>query len=170
MQHAQEPVWITKTITLHGNVQEKGFRGKLVKISKKYVLEGLIFNDQDILDIVKSVVSGLSTEVIPFIESVKGLMNNLGVEMKVGDAEVPEDSLPSPVARVPNSVYEEVDRFDMALAILQRMEKSLQSLDKLDKLDQLDNLKQLKKLDKLDQLDEINEKLDRIDKNTRPRS
>jgi acylphosphatase len=131
MQRAEkeeQPERVTKTIVFTGPVQMAGFRDRIVKPAKECGLEGLVFNDQDERTVVKAIVNGPRSSVSTFIEEIEGLITKLGVEMKVGDADVPPGSLPLPVARIPNSVYEEVDRFDRALGILQDMSESLREI------------------------------------------
>ena len=115
---------------------------------------------------------GKPSAIFSFISATESLMNKLGVELKVEEAIVVDDILPSPFFRMPNSVADEEDRFDKAIAILSEMSQTLKEMNVAvsvlpemnKKLDRIDN-----KLDIMnDKLDIMNEKLVRIDENTRP--
>ena len=162
--------WITKTITFFGNVQMEGFRRRIINPARRYGLAGIIFNDPINRNAVQAIIGGEDTPVSTFILVTEVLMNKLGVEIKVSDANIEPDALPVPFARLPNSVEDEEDRFDKAISILQEMSQRLLILDEInEKLDILPKMD--KKLDilpemnkKLDVLPEMNDTLKRIDK------
>ncbi len=156
--------WITKTITFFGNVQMEGFRRRIINPARRYGLAGIIFNDPINRNAVQAIIGGEDTPVSTFILVTEVLMNKLGVEIKVSDANIEPDALPVPFARLPNSVEDEEDRFDKAISILQEMSQRLLILDEMnDTLKRIDKtLPEMNK--KLDILPEMNDTLKRIDK------
>ena len=107
-----------------------GFRRRLVKLAIELNLHGFVLNDNYDGNRVCAMVQGASTGVFSFISATELLMSELGVEIKVQVATVADDVLPSPFFRMPNSVADEEDRFDKAIAILLKMSNSLESMNK----------------------------------------
>ncbi len=170
---------ISRSFVFSGEVQMAGFRRRLVQLAIKQQLHGFVLNDNYDVNRVCAMAQGKPSAIFSFISATESLMNKLGVEMKVEEAIVVNDILPSPFFRMPNSVADEEDRFDKAIAILSEMSQTLKEMNVAvsvlpemnKKLDRIDNKLDIMndKLDRIDnKLDIMNGKLDRIDENTRP--